>query len=1368
MTLRTGLENRPDTLWRLAEPLWSRAEQGEGLTQGQLDAVVEAFFRLGVHPGTAPATALTLLSRAHRLDGANPKHPYHVGLLYLRHGHPEAAVRWLTAAAELSPVNHRVQAHLSLAYRGLDERRAGTPGYTGEHRARAEEIEAAVREGRDDFDPEAGEPVLPLLWPGVCRWTGVHDMAADGRLRGRTAERTRDTLHADLEAVAALAERRRGGTASFTVLAVQWMVYGYPPATVRRLMKRLPPDDGPAGRLLSLVCELFETDPGGLPDRLAVCLAEGSLPDVLVALIHRRRLFRRPLRFPDLGAHAAARAFTDGDPVRHEKALAAAWRTLTEEPPGPMADVPRQEGPEEAPAAGPDERLAVLVDTAAALRGLREDARARAKALGRETVTDAAGYARLAGDREILAESVDRLEAVRQCWVEEVRRFKGAEPAGLVMPFAEFQRRLEECEAEFQEPLGSMRRVLKKGVDRKLAARRAEFTAVTPEPSPGALDFAARLTGLESREPSALAVGAPQPPGPDARLAAFEGAADLLTGLMDDALGHAKGLTTASVEESAGWAQVAGDQGVLAELVDRWEHVRLARLEDLRHFKDTEPTGLAMPFAEFQHRLETCEARLQQSPGSLRNILNKRVGRRLAARRAEFGTLAPTPSDPARDLVARLTALEEQDSGAPSGDPVATAVPGSPPAGRRPGSPPAPPGDADAGARVAHALATAEEQLSVNFTEARATLDAYPPGLRQREAVRLLRGHLDGQQAEAELRLGRTTAARRRWNAMLADDPLHPAVLRNLAVAHTSAGDLAHAALAWRRCLEALYLRDLLHGDIRRGAAERAEVHRVLAGSFGTAPLVQGMTPRGEPDQDDHHRIPPVLASRAKVGTAAAHLRLDEVNHFLTHRGPTLLLGVGRSVGETELAAARDGRRAAVATAVAALPARVREPFEQACVRLIEEAYDEASRAKGRTRRHGDEAEERTQLAWAQSRVLWKAAIHQAVVQPDAEADWALTEYSGDVLVNLRLIDALPLDPTDEIVLAAARQVGHQGDPEPFVRQYNRLAAVACDHAVSRIYDAARDTASDGGADRFPDRFRRIGLSWVRSGVPERYIDLLDDPQDVYAPSVASAFEFLNTFGPPIEEQERKLVAAAVTAQERWVRRMPGATGPAIVLAHLLSSLGRHDDVAEVLSKAKYAAFDDRGRQKLTPSYIRLDIDRGRHAETVPRIRTLLEAAPDDPELRGLLVHAYSSWINSGENPPSTRTVTEDFARWTDDKTVALRRSLVLAAAMAAYRARHLTGGTGPLVAELRRVCLDDPGHEDARYQFVEALYKHAFELRKEIQGVAGEQRRALRTEFQKLLAECEHQARAALAGGGLDKERRARIEEILRGLRPE
>jgi hypothetical protein len=392
--------------------------------------------------------------------------------------------------------------------------------------------------------------------------------------------------------------------------------------------------------------------------------------------------------------------------------------------------------------------------------------------------------------------------------------------------------------------------------------------------------------------------------------------------------------------------------------------------------------------------------------------------------------------------------------------------------------PPALPADAGPRERVAHALAVAERALDANFVEAWQTLDVYPAEAKHREAVSLLRAYLGGRQAEAELRLGRTTAARRRWGAMLTDDPLHPAVLRNLAVAHTSSGDLGPAAQTWSRYLEALYLRDLLNGDIRRGAAERAEVHRVLAGSFGTAPLCARSAPDGELD-GDLRQMAPVLAAAGKVGIAVTHLRLEELNHTLSQRGPTLLLGVGRSVGEADLDAARDRRTAAVETAVQALPARVRGPFEKQCRRMIDEAHREASETHGRTRRPGDEAEERAHLEWTRGRILWKLRISKAVM--GADADWPLTEYSGDVIANLRLIDELPLDPADEVLLRSVHQLGVQGDPKEFVERHNQLSELACRFALGQIFAAAEETASGTATRHFPDRFRRTCRSWGRN-----------------------------------------------------------------------------------------------------------------------------------------------------------------------------------------------------------------------------------------------------------------------------------------------
>ncbi|MGW2289654.1 hypothetical protein [Streptomyces phaeochromogenes] len=1337
-TTRSVLENRPDVLWRRVSWLWSRVEEGEALTEGQSEALVEACFRIGVHPGTEPATALVLLARAHRLDSQNPKHPYHVGLLYLRHGRPEAAVRWLTAAASLSPANHRIWAHLSSALKGLDERGPGADD-GGDPKARAEAIAATVREGRDDFDPDAAEPALPLLRPGECRWTGIHDMQADGRLRGRTAERTRDALAAELESIAELADHRRGGTAAFTVLAVQWMVYGYPTATVRRLARRLPPDDGPATRLLHLVCDLFETDRAELPARLADCLTERSLPDVLIALIHRRRLFWRPLRFPDLGAHAAARAFTDGDPARHEKALRSASRSLGAEPPEPMADVPVASDADEPETVGPDERLAEFEAAAARLTGLIGDVQTHARALSKGSLGDEADYARTLGDKEILAGMVTRLEAVRLTWLERLQRFKALEPAGLVMPFEVFHQRLEECEALFQQSPGALRNVLNKKVGRKLAAKQKEFGTTPAAPSDQVLALQEQLSAVERQEPSAGPAGGPG---------------------ITDAEPTYEGRTTADARVTPD-TRVAPDAPATADSQTATGSPGTADSQTATSGPETADSQMATGDPETAGTPATAESQVPPVGAATANSRTRAVGSATAN--------APTTADG--------SATAGSTAAGPHPSPLS-----APP-------PPALPADAGPRERVAHALAVAERALDANFVEAWQTLDVYPAEAKYREAVSLLRAYLGGQQAEAELRLGRTTAARRRWGAMLTDDPLHPAVLRNLAVAHTSSGDLGPAAQTWSRYLEALYLRDLLNGDIRRGAAERAEVHRVLAGSFGTAPLCASSAPDGELD-GDLRQMAPVLAAAGKVEIAVTHLRLEELNHTLSQRGPTLLLGVGRSVGEADLDAARDRRTAAVETAVRALPARVRGPFEKQCRRMIDEAHREASETHGRTRRPGDEAEERAHLEWTRGRILWKLRISKAVM--GADVDWPLTEYSGDVIANLRLIDELPLDPADEVVLRSVHQLGVQGDPKEFVERHNQLSDLAGRFALGQIFAAAEETASGTATRHFPDRFRRTCRSWGRNAdaIPEEYADHLDDPERLYHPSARSAFAILAKSGVPGDDRERAVVEAAVTGLERWVERLPGATGPARALARLLGSLDRHDEVLEVLSRAEREAFSARGRERLAVSFVRLDIGRGEFAEAVQRLRTLLETDSDSEQLRRLLADAYNRWIGSGKRVPTAWRITEDFARWTDAETVQNRRMLVVSATMALHRDRPEGPRAGALAADLRQLCVLDPGNVEARYHLVVALYGWAWEVREQIRSAAGQLRRTLSEQLAAARAECEECAVELLGPGArsgtgsdpsdtagqtpdsapgtlTDEQRRDKVWEILRAVRP-
>jgi tetratricopeptide (TPR) repeat protein len=1186
----TELENRPEVLWRALDQLWSRHEQGRPLTDPEHEALVEANFRLGVHPDTGTGTALTLLARANRLDPTNPKHPYHIGLIYLRHGRLEMAEKWLTAASALSPTNHRIWAHVSLVQRGLDEGRSGSADYDGDHRRRAEEILTAIREGRDDLDPAA---VPPLRRPGECRWPGVHDLEVEARLRSKTSERTRDALAGELAELAGSANLRRGGVAAFCVLAVQWMVYGYPPATIRRLAGELLDGDRPTARLLNLVCDLFEMDETELPIRLAQCLDEGSLPDLLVAMIHRGRLFRKPLGLPDLGAYTAAKEYAGGDPTGPITAMTAALRALSAEPPEPMADVrPAEAAPESA--AGPDEKLAQLEHAATELSGL----------------------------------------------VDQVREF-------------------------------------------------------------------------------------------------------------------AKELLSVKVSTPEAFAQATGSCAVLAQLVDRIEKVRTARLEELREFKAAEPVGLVMSFDEFRARVEECEPRLQESPAKIKTILGK--AERKFAKLREFESVEPVPSSRVRAIEEGVTAAEDTVSG-----PAVTGVPQRKPPTAAPAQPRT---DGTPGEQVAAAVAAVERALADNFEEAGRTLEAYPPHLRHRQAVVMLRAFLTGHQAESDQRMGRGTAARRGWSSMLADDPLNAAAIRNLAVAHGSAGDIGSATQAWSRYLETVYQHDLLAGDPRRGAEHRAEVHQTLAGAFGTAGLVAQTTRDGDMDEDVRD-VPLVLASRAKVAIATAHLRLEEVNRALSYRSPTLLLGVGRSIEEIELATARDRRLALAEAATAALPPRVHAAFTELCRQAIENAHEAATAAGGRIRRPTDEAEEEAHTVWAKKRILWKLRLSKAVV--DKDADWPLTEYSGDVIGNLQLIDDLALDPLDEFIRRAAQQLGIQEDPANFLERHNQLSKLACEVALSRIYDAAELNTT------LPDQFRLICRSWARNSIPDTYLEHLDDPQRLYYPSVESALGILASAQETLDEQDRRVVEAATVVLERWVARLPGASGPARVLARLLGALDRPEEAQRVLAAAEAGAFAPHGRREIAIAHVRLAIDRARYPEAVSRTRKLLQEGAAEARLRRLLTEAYNRWISTGRDLPSVGQIKEDLSPWSDDPEALQDRRILVVSATIVKHQSHLKGdldqvllGLKALGADLRELCADDADNTEARFQLMVVLHQHSTQVRLKMRSTSGAERRRRTEELNTINSECADNADLLLADSNLsDDARRNEIQAILKAVR--
>ncbi|MEV6349496.1 hypothetical protein [Actinoplanes sp. NPDC051851] len=1126
--------NEPAELRRIALGLWAAREGGAPLEPAVFGALVEATFRLAVHPSTPAGEALILLRRARRLDPADPRHVYHLGLLLLRHRRlPEAAAE-LREAGRLAPTSHRIWAHLAILQRRLDEERVGTAGYAGEFRRRAERITTAIRDGVDDPDPgpdgpepnpHLGVTAVRIGRAGRCRWTGVRDLDVEERLLGTASERSRDRLLTELTELARLTPRRRGGTGAFAVLGVQWLLRGYPAATLRALAEPLRADD-PGFVLLDAVLGVHELPEAEVPAALARHQRAGTLPEFLILLLYRALLLRRPLEFPDLGAYRAAQELVaeegEPDPGAAERCAAALMTAVRRLDPAPV-----------------------------------------------QRVTDAVVARAALGAGESLA----RLE-------EATERFRTQDDAAFTL------------------------------------AKRARAAVRTA-------DGAARV-----------------------RLAADVAALEEVTGAL---------------------------KPLVAALLAEWDAVGDLPSEDL------------------QRRYGAVKQKLQ-------NTRHGQARKQLKAARTALGeTTGDGP--PSAGVAALRDAL----------------LPGT--ADRPPARPARPEPSGTGRELVASALAIADATMGEVFTQAHAALDGMPPG----EARHLLVREVRGREAEAAYRLGHTAHARRLWSRMLGDDPYDPVVLHNLAAAQTVAGDLPAAAEGWQAYLTALYARDLAAGDPRGHAAERARVHGVLAGAFGTLAL----TVPAENHDAEEKRAPEVTAILAGSGRMAAyerHLRLEILNRRLAGSGARLRLGVAPDAPEETLAAARDRAVAEARAACEHLPRRIAGPFAELCAATLT--------APGRP---GTAEADGAGHAALVDRLLRQKQRLRGLLSQDRT--WCLSVYSGDVIAGLRRIDGMPLDGDDDATVAAVQQFRGNRDPATLVAELNQLAGVACRVALDQVF-----TEAEGDDPQFPGRYRATGESWVRAAVPERYLGILDAPGFAQPQIVREAMTLAGHADGELTGTAREVVEGAVRTLDGWTARLRGASGPPADQAELLCALGLHTEAYRVLDAAATVVFAPGGR--IERARITVDLGTGRFASAVARTRTLLAGDTEDAGKR-LLGRVYLRWITAGGPGPDPAEIARDFGSWTDPESVRERRLLVVRATL-----KRLEGAPGATVEEaMRGLVRDDPGNRDAAFHLVlDGLYRELEEIRLRERNSAGPARRRIFEERTTLLDLCRTCCRAYLA----------------------
>ena len=375
---------------RLEELLEQRRTRGSDPSASE--ALAEGSFRLALHPDTSVVESLGLLRRSVRLDGSNPKYAYHLARMYFLSGRLQLAADWLTHAYRLCPTSHRIWCHFSLLQRELNRLFKGNPKYEPDAlRKRSDAIAGLIKAGEDQLDPalldcqppvrvqderkDANQahpvlektadgatatasltPIRRFLRPQQCRWRGIDDLNFEHLLEANPSQRNQKKLHPLLAGKAAAAKSGAKASTRFAVLAIEWLICGYPVATVRRLMQEysLGPNT-PSLQLLDLVCTFYEAELATLPVLLSEALAGRCLPPLLAALVHQRRLLWRPLEFRQARSYRQARRFlaeaaqtsiTDEESRRDQAAkaeehvshLQRALQLLNIEQPKPLSD----------------------------------------------------------------------------------------------------------------------------------------------------------------------------------------------------------------------------------------------------------------------------------------------------------------------------------------------------------------------------------------------------------------------------------------------------------------------------------------------------------------------------------------------------------------------------------------------------------------------------------------------------------------------------------------------------------------------------------------------------------------------------------------------------------------------------------------------------------------------------------------------------------------------------------------------------------------------------------------------------------------------------------------------------------------------
>jgi hypothetical protein len=335
-----------------------------------------------------------------------------------------------------------------------------------------------------------------------------------------------------------------------------------------------------------------------------------------------------------------------------------------------------------------------------------------------------------------------------------------------------------------------------------------------------------------------------------------------------------------------------------------------------------------------------------------------------------------------------------------------------------------------------------DRRLAERFAAATASFDAYRPDLLHLAPLRSLWALVHDRQAQALYRLGHRRQARTLWCQLLDNDPLRPAIARNIAVADTCGPDRARHMASWRAYTQSLYAHAILAGNPRVLAEERGMLHGALGGAYAPRRVVTAATVN--PTEADGPAVAAFLGSRSRLRAFTRHKLLELLAGKLDFASPALLLGVAREDGEDQRTRAREDLLAFATTACEALPRQVRDGFLRLASDNVESAFAASHAVEQRTLAMDSSYinERERQLTWLRTVLDLKDRLDRLVREHLVLVSRLETLAFLD---ELAVLDRVPVTSSPTLLPLARTGPEARNDPQALQTMLKRLGAEIVD-----------------------------------------------------------------------------------------------------------------------------------------------------------------------------------------------------------------------------------------------------------------------------------------------------------------------------------